>query len=96
MRSDNEWMEEIQNSLDGMQRATMSKQLSDKIVQQLSVACSRVVRIPRMMVWTIAAGVALLIALNISTLFRQKSTENLVQMRQANPLSDYFQSPPSI
>ena len=96
MISNNNRIDEILNSLNEMQRATIPKQLGDRIMQQLNAARPGLVRIPRMMVWAIAAGMALLITLNISAIFSQKATENVVQMRQVNPLSDYFQSPPSI
>lgn len=87
----NQNIERTLNSLEGIVKAETSPFLYDKVMNRLSGTEARVVTLDRGIVWKAAASFAILIALNILVLVRNKYSENLTAQDNNNPVAkEYF------
>jgi len=88
MNTKEEWIAETMKSLDGIQRAKSTPVLHEQLNRILTASDGRIVLLQSRLLLKIAAGLALLIALNIISLsYYSRSTRT----ETANPLvSEYF------
>jgi hypothetical protein len=88
MKADHTEEEKTLSSLDGMQRAPMSSLLYERILKSIDTAEARIISLTPLQRWSIAAGLALLVVLNIYSL--QKNTRS-ANRSSANPFAqEYF------
>lgn len=70
----NNRIEKTLNSLDGMQRAPVSSLLYERILKGMNAADAKIVSLSPLQRWSIAAGLALLMILNVYSI--RKNTAN--------------------
>jgi len=74
MKTKETWIEETMDSLDGIRRATPKSDPFPALQQRLSLSEKKTIPIKGTFYWSVAAGIAILIALNIlGTLYYQNS-----------------------
>jgi hypothetical protein len=89
MTTKEQWIDETMESLGGLQRPAGDPGLYEKIVAQPGASEQKIRFIPVSLLLKIAAGLALLIGLNVITLLYYNSST--VTAASANPLtSEYF------
>lgn len=92
-----QWTESVLRSLDGMERAKMPASLRERLMNALPEARKRTIILSRPAMWAMAAGLALLIGLNVYSLVRHESSAATAISVQVNPVAnEYFTPPPSI
>jgi len=86
----NKEVERTLESLEGVQRATAGDLLYEKVMLRLENKEARVISIAPRLAWSAAAGLALLITLNVFVWLRSNQPAG-TQAEQKNPLAqEYF------
>jgi hypothetical protein len=89
MNTKEQWINETMESLDGIRRATGDPLLGAKIAERLRAGNGRTLLLKPGMLLKIAAGLALLITINVFSVIYYARTTSLTD--NANPLvSEYF------
>jgi hypothetical protein len=88
MKADHNREEKTLNSLDGMQRAPMSPLLYERIVKSIDAAEAKIVSLPPLQRWSIAAGIVLLVILNVYSL--RKNTAAAGKASSSPFAQEYF------
>jgi hypothetical protein len=91
------WTESVLRSLDAMDRAPMPDSLRDRIVGNMPGLRQRIVMLRKPAMWAMAAGLALLIGINVYSLVSYERKDTSTITLQSNPVAkEYFAPPPSI
>ena len=90
MKTKEQWIDDTMESMEGITRAAGNPLLYDKVMSRLTNPRSGVISFTPRILWQIAAGIALLISINIfSVVYFSKSS--VASKTQINKLaSEYF------
>lgn len=88
MKAEKSEIERTIDSLDGIKRPAANPLLFERIMNNLEKAEAKVIALPPLQKWSIAAGIALLILLNVFSLNHLRS--NNQQAKQQAFASEYF------
>jgi len=90
MKTKETWIEETLNSFDGIRRATPKPDLFPGIQQRLGLPEKKTIPLKRPFYWSVAAGIAILIGLNIFGAIYYHSAQSISSQVPAAIAKDYL------
>ncbi|MCX6245294.1 MAG: hypothetical protein NTU98_11385 [Bacteroidetes bacterium] len=90
MNTKEQWISETLESLDGMRRAGSDPETYEKVMQRIRMSGTRRVYLQASFVWKIAAGLILLIGLNVFSLVYYSRLSKASETQTGVLASDYF------
>jgi membrane protease subunit (stomatin/prohibitin family) len=94
MNSKEQWIDEVMNSLNGMKHAQAPAGLQQRIMNELARRKQMSLRIPASLSWSLAAGLLLLVSLNIFSVAYLNKAQQKVTMKESSRemAREYFSS----
>ena len=90
MKTKEQWINETMESLEGISRAECDPRLYDRVMQALGNSRPGTIPFNPRLVWKIAAGLALLISVNILSIVHYSRTHESGQTQINTLASEYF------
>jgi hypothetical protein len=90
MKTKEKWIDETMEAFDGITRAEGDPFIHEKVMQRIHQNPPEIMRIQPALIWKIAAGIAVLVSINLFTLFHRNPSSVKDQTAVKTMASEYF------